>query len=232
MPVRSATALAALAALVVIWIPRAAGFPGEQTLTVDNANAYEGSVTSSPAGISCGSRCTATFASGSMVTLIATPREEDAFSGFRGDCSGPALRCTLTMDAAKTVHVNFFGFTFYGVKLRGKAGNRADHLQGGGAGRAGPERRRRQAPDALDSLRGRVLARDRPDRSHFENAEEGGQGSGPVQGRVHPHRRRTGRPADDGADRRSPARRRPVSLSCIRLGAHGNETIWTCGGHL
>src|SRR5262245_56256818 len=107
MPARSATALAALAlaALAVILIPSASGSPSGQTLTVVNANPYNGSVTSSPAGISCGSHCTTTFASGSTVTLTVTPREEDAFSGFHGDCSGPALECTLTMDAAKRVHV-------------------------------------------------------------------------------------------------------------------------------
>jgi hypothetical protein len=67
----------------------ASGSPGGQTLTVDNANAYDGSVTSAPAGISCGSRCTATFAPGSTVTLTAAPREENAFSGFHGDCAAP-----------------------------------------------------------------------------------------------------------------------------------------------
>ena len=232
MPVRSATALAALAALVVIWIPGAAGSPGEQTLTVDNANAYEGSVTSSPAGISCGSRCTATFASGSMVTLIATPREEDAFSGFRGDCSGPALRCTLTMDAAKTVHVNFFGFTFYGVKLRERRGTGLITFKAGARGELDLSGEGVKPQTLSIRSAGVYSLAIVPTGAVSRKLRKAGKVRVRFRAAFTPI---GGAPAGQLTTvlmRRSPARRRPVSLSCIRLGAHGNETIWTCGGHL
>jgi hypothetical protein len=233
MPARSATALAALAlaALAVIWIPRAAGSPGAQTLTVDNANAYDGSVTSSPAGISCGSHCSAAFPSGSTVTLTATPREEDAFSGFHGDCSGPALRCTLTMDAAKTVHVNFFGFTFDGVKLRERRGTGLITFKVGARGELdlsgeGVEAQTLSIPSASvyslaiipTGAASRMLRKTGRARVRFKAAFT------PVGGAP------AGQLTTVLMRRRAAARRAPVSLPCTRLGAHGNETIWTCGG--
>ena len=47
-----------------------------------------GSVTSSPAGIDCGSDCAETLAAGSSVTLSATPASGAMFTGWGGDCSG------------------------------------------------------------------------------------------------------------------------------------------------
>ena len=232
MPARSATALVALAALAVIWIPRAAGSPGTQTLTVDNANAYNGSVTSSPPGISCGSHCTASFASGSTVTLTATPREEDAFSGFHGDCSGPALRCTLTMDAAKTVHVNFFGFTLEGVRLRERLGTGLITFKAGARGDLdlsgeGVDTRTLSIPSAgVYSLA--II----PTGAASRTLRKAGRARVRFKAAFTPL---GGAPASQTTTvlmRRNPAARRaPVSLSCTRLGAHGNETIWTCGGH-
>jgi hypothetical protein len=230
MLARSATALLALAALAVIFIPHASGSPGGETLTVDNANAYGGSVTSSPAGVSCGSHCTATFASGSTVTLTVTPREEDAFSGFHGDCSGPGLRCTLTMDAAKSAHVNFFGFTFNGVKLRTRRGTGLITFKVGARGE-------------LD-LRGegvKTQALPIPSAGVYRLAiVPTGEASRKLKkaGRARVRFRAAftplgGAPASQLTTvlmHRSPARRALVPLSCTRLGTHGNETIWACGG--
>ena len=233
MPARSATALAALAlaALAIIWIPPASGSSGGQTLTVDNANAYDGSVTSSPTGISCGSHCTATFASGSTVVLTATPREEDAFSGFHGDCSGPALRCALTMDAAKTVHVNFFGFTFDGVKLRERRGTGLITFKAGARGKLdlsgeGVETQTLSIPSA-----GVYSLAIVPTGAASRTLRKAGRARVRFRAAFTPL---GGAPASQLTTvlmRRSPARRAPVSLSCTRLGAHGNETFWTCGDH-
>ncbi len=231
MLARSATALFALA-LAVIWIPHASGSPDGQALTVDNANAYGGAVTSSPAGISCGNHCTATFASGSTVTLTATPREEDAFSGFHGDCSGPALRCTLTMDAARTVHVNFFGFTFDGVKLRERRGTGLITFKVGARGELdlsgeGVEPQALSIPSAgvysipivPTGTASRTLKKSGLARVRFRAAFTPPGGAPASQQTTVLMRRRPAAP------------RAPVSLSCSRLGAHGNETIWTCGQH-
>ena len=71
-----------------------------------------GAVTSDPAGISCGSGCTSSFASfatGSNVTLTATPEPGSRFNRWVGQwCSGTNPTCVVKIDKAKTVTA-FFG---------------------------------------------------------------------------------------------------------------------------
>jgi hypothetical protein len=71
-----------------------------------------GTVTSSPAGISCDTDTTtcssgnATFSSGSQVILYATAKPGSIFAGWSDNaCSG--LSCTVTMNAAQTVTATF-----------------------------------------------------------------------------------------------------------------------------
>lgn len=59
-----------------------------------------GTVTSSPAGISCGAACSSTFDYGSSVTLTAIPSQGNYFYGWTGDCSGTGS-CNLTMNSGK-----------------------------------------------------------------------------------------------------------------------------------
>jgi phosphatidylethanolamine-binding protein (PEBP) family uncharacterized protein len=47
-----------------------------------------GTVTSNPAGIACGTRCAATFAGSTSLVLTATPAAGYAFSGWSGVCTG------------------------------------------------------------------------------------------------------------------------------------------------
>jgi len=68
-----------------------------------------GSVTSTPAGVSCGLLCasaTATFPAGTVVTLRATAILTASFKDWGGDCTGSGL-CSLTMDADKDVTADF-----------------------------------------------------------------------------------------------------------------------------
>src|SRR5207249_827582 len=59
------------------------------TLTVSMAGAGSGTVTSNPAGISCGATCSASFTTGTMVTLTAAPGAGSTFTGWNGGgCSG------------------------------------------------------------------------------------------------------------------------------------------------
>lgn len=70
------------------------------------AGAGTGTVTSSPAGINCGSTCTATYANGTSVTLTATPSSRSRFSGWTGDCAGRST-CVLTMNTNHAVTATF-----------------------------------------------------------------------------------------------------------------------------
>ena len=75
------------------------------TLMVTRAGAGAGTVTSAPAGIDCGTSCSAPMAA-VPVTLTATPAAGSAFTGWSGDCSGKGV-CTLTMSADHSVAATF-----------------------------------------------------------------------------------------------------------------------------
>src|SRR5882724_5956183 len=83
-------------------------FPAAPTavaLTVTRTGS--GSASSSPAGISCGSTCSTTFATGTSVTLTATPAAGSVFTGWSGGgCSG-AGTCVLMLTTATTVSAAF-----------------------------------------------------------------------------------------------------------------------------
>jgi phospholipase C len=64
-----------------------------------------GTVVSSPAGINCPSACTASFASGTSVTLTATAGSGFSFGGFGGACSGST--CSLVLSSNQTVSAAF-----------------------------------------------------------------------------------------------------------------------------
>jgi hypothetical protein len=70
------------------------------------ANSGGGTVTSNPAGISCGSTCSAAYTAGTTVTLTATPDATSTFIGWLGACSGTGM-CAVTMDAAKAAAARF-----------------------------------------------------------------------------------------------------------------------------
>jgi uncharacterized repeat protein (TIGR02543 family) len=83
----------------------------------------EGTVTSTPVGISCGPTCSASFATGTSVSLTATPASGWSFAGWTGACSGSGS-CTVTMDAAKSVTANFVQTAAQSFALAvGKTGN-------------------------------------------------------------------------------------------------------------
>jgi len=77
----------------------------ELSVTLEGDGA--GTVTSSPAGIDCGSDCTETYDLGTGVTLTAEPKGDAAFAGWSGACTGTSTTCTLTMDGPKSVTATF-----------------------------------------------------------------------------------------------------------------------------
>jgi hypothetical protein len=77
------------------------------TLTVTKRGQGSGTVTSNPAGIDCGSTCSATFQRNTVVILTATPDILSVFDDWRGSgCNGNGP-CTITMDGDKTVEAEF-----------------------------------------------------------------------------------------------------------------------------
>ena len=80
--------------------------PVNFNLAVVKIGAGTGTVTSSPAGISCGATCTASFANNSVVTLTATAGTNSAFRGWSGGCVGTGA-CVITLTSNTTATANF-----------------------------------------------------------------------------------------------------------------------------
>lgn len=75
----------------------------ELSVTLSSA---DGVVTSSPAGISCGTVCSSAYDPGAIVTLTATPNAGFELAGWSGACSGTGS-CTVTMDRDRAVTATF-----------------------------------------------------------------------------------------------------------------------------
>jgi Divergent InlB B-repeat domain len=98
------------------------------TLNLTKLGTGSGSVTSNPAGITCGSDCSEVYPSGTVVSLIAAPAAGSTFAGWSGDsdCSDG----NVTMTANKTCTATFsLSPAGYGLTV-----NIASGLSSGGSG--------------------------------------------------------------------------------------------------
>jgi Divergent InlB B-repeat domain len=77
-------------------------------LKVEKSGSGSGTVTSSPAGIDCGSHnCSAEYEQGTRITLTATAASGSTFAGWSaGGCSGTGT-CTVTLNSNTTVVAHF-----------------------------------------------------------------------------------------------------------------------------
>jgi Divergent InlB B-repeat domain/PASTA domain len=103
---RAVPLLAAAALALAFALPAAAS--AAQTLTVQKLGAGEGTVASFPAGIDCGPSCSAPFADGATVSLIAawgSPTLPVQWSGC--DSVNFEGKCFVTMSSARTVTATF-----------------------------------------------------------------------------------------------------------------------------
>ena len=79
------------------------GTPVAQQFTITLAKAGTGTGTVTGSGINCGTTCTGTYSSGSLVTLSATPDAGSTFAGWSGGgCSGTG-QCTTTVTSNQTI---------------------------------------------------------------------------------------------------------------------------------
>jgi hypothetical protein len=76
-----------------------------RTLTVTRAGTGTGTITSNPAGVSCGAACTFVAGSATSVSLSASAAAGSTFAGFSGDCTGAS--CSLAMAANHAVTATF-----------------------------------------------------------------------------------------------------------------------------
>ena len=87
----------------------AATFARVYTLNVSKAGLGGGTITSNPAGISCGSACAAPFVADTTVTLTAVPNFGSVFVSWSGCDTTADTTCTVSMSAAKSVTATFLG---------------------------------------------------------------------------------------------------------------------------
>ncbi len=76
------------------------------TLSVAKAGNGSGTVTGSPGAIDCGSSCSDTYNSGTLITLTASPSLGSQFTGWLGPCTGTDT-CQFNINGDTTVSATF-----------------------------------------------------------------------------------------------------------------------------
>ena len=98
----------ALLAVAVLSGCQGVSHPAPVQLTVNETGTGKGMITSNPAGINCGSTCTATFPPGTTVALTVVPAPNTKFNGWSGACTGTGT-CSVVLSASTSVTASFTG---------------------------------------------------------------------------------------------------------------------------
>ena len=94
------------AALTVMSCGEGSG-PARESLAVVLSGSGTGTVTSAPAGITCGATCSAQFDRGATVTLTAAADPTSSFTGWQAEGCGTATTCVVTLSVARSVTAIF-----------------------------------------------------------------------------------------------------------------------------
>ena len=81
--------------------------PPKVTLSVGKAGAGSGTVTSSPAGIACGSTCSSSVSQNTSVTLTAAAASGSTFSGWSGSCAGTSANTQIVVSSNASCTATF-----------------------------------------------------------------------------------------------------------------------------
>ena len=90
------------------------------TATLSVTNSGNGSVSSNPAGINCGSTCSSVVTLGTQVALTATPASGNRFKEWTGACTGTGA-CSVTVNGNASVTASFVRATLLDFDGDGKA---------------------------------------------------------------------------------------------------------------
>jgi len=77
------------------------------TATVQKQGIGSGRITSTPAGIDCGTSCSGDYEQGTTVSFNAAPVPGSVFVGWSGACNGAVPTCTVVIVANQTVKATF-----------------------------------------------------------------------------------------------------------------------------
>ena len=117
LPGRVATRMKQHVADMAAFSPACLAHQWQLKLTKSGTGAAAGTVTSSPAGIDCGSTCDALFANTTSVTLTAAAPVGTVFAGWSGSgCSGTGT-CVVNMTRARAVTATFNTVSTFNLNL-------------------------------------------------------------------------------------------------------------------
>jgi hypothetical protein len=95
----------------------------QYTLTINKCGAGEGTVTSSPTGINCGSDCSEVYNAGTVAILTALPSADSTFAGWsNGGCTGTG-QCVITINLDTSVTATFIRETYSITTIAGAGGS-------------------------------------------------------------------------------------------------------------
>jgi List-Bact-rpt repeat protein len=99
-----------MTANVVCFTGTGGGGGGEPLVTLSFGGGGTGTVVSSPSGLNCASTngmCSASFATGTSVTVTATPVGSSVFGGWTGGCVSSSSSCTFALQDDTAVTATF-----------------------------------------------------------------------------------------------------------------------------